>query len=81
MAKGKGRKTAGHTPFKSKAQLRLFFANPRLRRYAKAKAHATGLRHELGKVSAARYRALPERKGTTAKRVPVRGKAGRRRAR
>ena len=67
-----GQPAAGHRPFKSKAQLRLFFANPRLRRWALGKAHATGLHHELGKVSQARYRALPNRKGSTIKRVPVR---------
>lgn len=48
--------------FASKAQQRLFFANPRLRKYAKKKAHATGERHELGKASKAAYARLPERK-------------------
>lgn len=42
--------------FASKAQWRLFFANPRLRRYAKRKARETA----GGKV--ARYRRLPARK-------------------
>jgi hypothetical protein len=42
--------------FKSKAQWRFFFANPRLRRYARKKAHAT----KGGKVT--RYRRLPARK-------------------
>lgn len=46
----------GHHAFKSKAQWRLFFANPRLRRYAHDKAHAT----PGGKV--VRYRRLPTRK-------------------
>jgi hypothetical protein len=46
----------GHHAFKSKAQWRLFFANPRLRRYARDKAHAT----PGGKV--VRYRRLPTRK-------------------
>lgn len=43
-----------HRPraFKSKAQWRFFFANPRLRRYARDKAHATPS-----------YKALPRRKG------------------
>lgn len=67
-----GQPAAGHTAFKSKAQQRLFFANPRLRRWAIGKAHATGEHHELGPVSAARYRALPERKGSTFHRVPLR---------
>jgi len=43
--------------FKSKAQWRYFFANPRLRRYARKKAHATA----GGPVT--RYRRLPKRKG------------------
>ena len=63
-----------HKPFKSKAQQRLFFANPKLRKWAKAKAHATGERHELGKLSKARYAALPDRKGSTYKRVKLRPK-------
>lgn len=67
-----GQPAAGHRPFKSKAQQRLFFANPKLRRFALGKAHATGEHHELGKVSKARYAALPERKGSTYKRVPIR---------
>jgi len=67
-----GQPAAGHTAFKSKAQQRLFFANPKLRRWAIGKAHATGEHHELGPISAARYRALPERKGSTYKRVPIR---------
>ncbi|MHC3450775.1 hypothetical protein [Streptomyces prasinus] len=46
-----------HTGFKSRAQWRYFFANPRLRRYARQKAHAT----KGGKV--VRYRRLPARKG------------------
>ncbi|MGC4925553.1 hypothetical protein [Streptomyces sp. DT117] len=46
-----------HTGFKSKAQWKLFWANPRLRRYARGKAHAT----KGGKVT--RYRRLPARKG------------------
>lgn len=45
------------TGFKSKAQWRYFYANPRLRRYARRKAHAT----KGGKV--VRYRRLPRRKG------------------
>lgn len=46
-----------HTPFRSRAQWRFFFANPRLRRYAHQKAHAT----PGGPV--VRYRRLPARKG------------------
>lgn len=45
------------TGFKSRAQWRYFFANPRLRRYARRKAHQTA----GGKV--VRYRRLPARKG------------------
>jgi len=52
------------TGFKSKAQWRLFFANPRLRRYAHRKAHQTA----GGKV--VRYRRLPARKHA------VRGRRG-----
>jgi len=51
------RSHAGHTGFKSKAQWRYFFANPRLRRYAHQKAHAT----KGGPI--VRYRRLPTRKG------------------
>lgn len=46
-----------HTGFKSKAQWRLFFANPRLRRWAKDKAHATPGGKKV------RYDRLPYRKG------------------
>lgn len=46
-----------HKPFVSKSQWRLFFASPRLRKYARAKAHAT----PGGRV--VRYRRLPARKG------------------
>ena len=46
-----------HRPFVSRAQWRYFFSNPRLRKYARAKAHAT----KGGKV--VRYRRLPARKG------------------
>jgi hypothetical protein len=67
-----GQPAAGHKPFKSKAQQRLFFANPRLRKWALGKAHATGEHHELGPASKARYRALPDRKGSSYKRVPLR---------
>lgn len=58
-----GQPAAGHQAFKSKAQQRLFFARPSLRKWALGKAHATGEHHELGKVSSARYKALPNRKG------------------
>jgi hypothetical protein len=50
--------------FKSQAQWRYFFANPRLRRYARKKAHETA----GGKV--VRYRRLPRRKHA------VRGRRG-----
>ena len=69
-----GQSAAGHKPFKSKAQARLFFANPRLRKWAIGKAHATGMHseitHAVGYSPA--YRALPNRKGSTYKRVPLR---------
>lgn len=45
------------TGFKSKAQWRYFFANPKLRRYAKGKAHRTKGPRKI------RYRRLPRRKG------------------
>lgn len=55
--------------FKSKAQARLFFANPKLRRYAKSKAHATGMHSKitkrLGKSPA--YAKLPARKSVKRK--------------
>lgn len=69
-----GQPAAGHRAFKSKAQARLFFANPKLRRWAIGKAHATGMHHEitdrLGFSPA--YRRLPNRKGSTVQRVPIR---------
>jgi hypothetical protein len=72
-------KVGPHRPFASKAQWRLFFANPRLRRYAKDKAHATGghsaITHRLGFSPA--YRALPDRKGSTFHHVPTGKNAGR----
>lgn len=46
-----------HTGYRSRTQWKMFFANPRLRKYARAKAHAT----KGGPV--ARYRRLPARKG------------------
>lgn len=45
-----------HKAFASKAQWRLFFASPRLRRYARQKAHATPGGPK------ARYQRLPMRK-------------------
>jgi hypothetical protein len=52
------------TGFKSKAQWRYFYANPRLRRYARRKAHATKGGPKV------RYRRLPARKHA------VRGRRG-----
>ena len=49
------RRSPGHRGFRSKAQWRLFFANPRLRKYARKWAHKT----PGGPV--VRYRRLPER--------------------
>ncbi|WP_169807901.1 hypothetical protein [Actinomadura hibisca] len=46
-----------HKPFASKAQWKLFFARPDLRKHARGKAHATA----GGKGT--RYRRLPRRKG------------------
>jgi hypothetical protein len=69
-----GQPAAGHHPFKSQAQWRLFFANPKLRRWAIGKAHATGGHHEITqrlKYSPA-YRSLPDRKLSTIQRVPIR---------
>jgi hypothetical protein len=53
------RKAAAHraTGFASRAQWRLFFASPRLRRYAHDKAHATAGGPGV------RYRRLPPRVG------------------
>lgn len=77
QAKGKIKGKAanvGTRPFASQAQWRLFFANPKLRKYAKRKAHATGGHHQitdrLGYSPA--YRRLPPRKGASFKRVPLR---------
>jgi hypothetical protein len=69
-----GQPAAGHHPFQSKAQQRLFFANPKLRRWAIGKAHATGEHHEITQAMgfSPAYRSLPDRKGSTFKRVPLR---------
>ena len=47
----------GYRGFKSKAQWRYFFANPKLRKYAHKKAHETAGGPKV------RYRRLPARKG------------------
>lgn len=51
--------TGRYSKFASKAQWRKFFADPKLRKYAKGKAHATPGPPKV------RYRVLPERKGPT----------------
>jgi hypothetical protein len=56
------RKRRSSPGFKSKAQWRFFFANPRLRRYARKKAHETPGGPK------ARYRRLPRRKGSARRR-------------
>lgn len=64
MAK-RGKRKGPTRPFASKAQMRYFFANPKLRRYARKKAHATGMHSSITKrlgYSPA-YRKLPRRKG------------------
>lgn len=58
MAKRGGKKK--YHGFHSKAQWRYFFANKKLRRYAKKKAHATQRARGGPKVA---YRSLPKRKG------------------
>lgn len=62
MARGK-RKHPGRHGFRSKAQWRLFYANPRLRKYARKWAHKT----PGGPV--VRYRRLPERVGAPTART------------
>lgn len=68
-----GQPAAGHHAFKSRAQARLFFANPKLRRWAIGKAHATGMHSEITAAvgHSPAYHALPERKpgSTTAHRI------------
>jgi hypothetical protein len=56
MPKRRGGKHPGARGFRSKAQWRLFFANPRLRKYARSWAHRTPGGPKI------RYRRLPERK-------------------
>jgi hypothetical protein len=56
MARGRSRHP-GRLGFRSKAQWRLFFANPRLRKYARKWAHKTPGGPKI------RYRRLPERVG------------------
>lgn len=61
----RGSKSHKTKPFASKAQARLFWGNPRLRKYARKKAHATGMHSSITKrlgFSPA-YRRLPARKG------------------
>jgi hypothetical protein len=69
VVRKKGSKKKGTRPFASKAQARLFFANPKLRRYAKKKAHATGMHSAITKRvgHSPAYRALPARKGVKKK--------------
>jgi hypothetical protein len=69
-----GKSAVGHHAFKSQAQWRLFFANPRLRKWAIGKAHATGGHSEITKVLgySPAYRRLPKRKGSTYHGVPLR---------
>lgn len=57
VSSGGKRKSSMSHGFRSKAQWRYFFANPKLRRYAKKEAHKT----PGGPV--VRYKRLPERKG------------------
>ena len=45
----RGQPAGKHRPYKSKAQARLFFARPGLRRYAIGKAHATGMHSAITK--------------------------------
>jgi len=52
----------GYKGYRSKKQWRYFFANPKLRKYARKKAHETA----GGKV--VRYRRLPMRKGAPSAR-------------
>lgn len=53
-----------HTGFKSKAQWKYFYANPKLRRYAHDKAHATPGGKKI------RYDRLPARKGPPSSKTP-----------
>lgn len=64
-------KKAGSKPFASKAQARKFFADPKLRRFAKKKAHATGMHSEVTKRTgkSAAYAKLPARKGVKRRRA------------
>lgn len=62
MPRGKGKKKGKHG-FQSKAQWRYFFANPKLRRYARKKAHQTPGGPKL------RYRRLPARKSPKGSRL------------
>lgn len=76
-----GQSAAGHHPFASKAQQRLFFANPKLRRWAIGKAHATGeYSGSHPGMKSAPYAALPERKvgATTKDRIQHAALKGRR---
>lgn len=58
-------------PFTSRAQQRLFFSNPKLKKYAHKWAHETG-EHHGKKGSKAAYSKLPERVKRT-KRTKRRG--------
>lgn len=66
MARKKKRKGSMPRGFVSKAQMRYFFANPKLRaKYAKKEAHKAGMHSAIRKTLgySPAYRALPRRKG------------------
>jgi hypothetical protein len=52
-----------HAGFKSRSQWKMFFANPRLRRYARDKAHATRGGPKV------RYHRLPEHVSVRGRRI------------
>jgi hypothetical protein len=58
MARAASRKR--YHGYYSKAQWKFFFSNPKLRRYAKKKAHATQAARGGPKIA---FRGLPRRKG------------------
>ena len=64
--KRKGKKRGGHMPhgFVSKAQMRLFFARPELRKYAHKEAHKAGMHSAITKKLgySPAYKKLPRRK-------------------
>jgi hypothetical protein len=69
MPRRRGHSSHNYPGFRSKAQWRLFFANPKLRKYARKWAHETPGGPKV------RYRRLPNRVGRPTARTTRKRKA------